>query len=126
MTHNLELSTGREVHTIAGMASHGAADLDGDGLTDLWGESAGELRAFRGETTETWRSLGGFVPAGDLDGEGVADAITPLVVAPTRDPSKNTTGSAWPSWCWARDGSILWKSLLDPWDTGYDHERGEH
>jgi hypothetical protein len=125
MAHMLELSTGREVHTIPGLVSRGAADLDGDGLADLWGECAGELRAFRGETPETWRSLGGFVPAGDLDGDGIADAITSLLVAPNRDPSKNTTGTRTAVARSGRDGRVLWKSLLDPWDTGYDQERGE-
>ena len=35
VTHLLELSTGREVHTIAGLTEPRSADLDGDGLADL-------------------------------------------------------------------------------------------
>ena len=46
----LEATTGIERHTIAGLAQAGFADLDGDGLSDLWGEVRGELRAFRGES----------------------------------------------------------------------------
>ena len=60
VVHLLEASTGRERHTVLGLASAGFADLDGDGLTDLWGEADGELRAFRGEAAEAWRALGRF------------------------------------------------------------------
>ena len=38
-----------------------AADLDGDGLTDLWGEVDHELRAFRGEAPEAWAGSGPFI-----------------------------------------------------------------
>ena len=49
IVHVLEASTGKERHVIEGLAQVHAADLDGDGLTDLWGEVDHELRAFRGE-----------------------------------------------------------------------------
>ena len=45
------------------------ADLDGDGLADLWGAVDGELRAFRGEAPEAWRALGRFEPTGS-SGDG--------------------------------------------------------
>ncbi len=54
------------------LASPKYADLDGDGLTDLWGEVDGELRAFRGEAPEAWRALGRFDRAGSYRGEGPA------------------------------------------------------
>ena len=76
----------------------GVADLDGDGLTDLWGEADGQLRAFRGEAPELWRTLDSFVaarelsrwgnivkPAADLDGDGIGDT---LITGP-RAPSSN-------------------------------------
>jgi hypothetical protein len=87
--HNLEASTGRAVSTVVGMGKVGVADLDGDGLSDLWGEADGQLCAFRGEAPELWRSLGMFSaarefprwpacvvqPAADLDGDGIADTL---------------------------------------------------
>ena len=90
MVQNLEASTGRAVSTAVGLTRVGMADLDGDGLADLWGEADGQLRAFRGEAPEVWRCLGSFVaarevvrwpanivqPAADLDGDGVADTLS--------------------------------------------------
>ncbi len=43
IVHVLEMSTGREVHMITGLTQPRSADLDGDGLSDLWGEVDGEL-----------------------------------------------------------------------------------
>ncbi len=51
----LEASTGRERGRVTGLARAHVADLDGDGLLDLWGEADGQLRAFRGEPPERWR-----------------------------------------------------------------------
>jgi hypothetical protein len=59
----LEASTGRERHAINGLTRTSLADLDGDGMDDLWGDVHGELRAFRGEGAEVWRTLGSFQPA---------------------------------------------------------------
>ena len=69
IVHVLEASSGRERHRVIGLARPGLADLDGDGLTDLWGEVDGELRAFRGEGPEAWRALGRFDGAGWPHGE---------------------------------------------------------
>ncbi len=106
VVHLLEASTGRQRHTVIGLARPRFADLDGDGQTDLWGEVDGELRAFRGEAPEAWRALGRFEPAGsrgaaaeavarskvDFDGDGVADTLIGYVPAPgSFDPE--TTGS---------------------------------
>ena len=49
---------------MIGLERAGFAELDGDGLVDLWGEVDGELRAFRGEGPEAWRALGRFDRAG--------------------------------------------------------------
>jgi hypothetical protein len=65
VVHVLEGSTGRELHTIPGLYRPGASELNDDGLDDLWGEVDGQLRAFRGEPPEAWRSLGRFKPAGE-------------------------------------------------------------
>ena len=64
IVHLLEASTGRERHRVIGLADPGFADLDGDGLVDLWGEVDGEVRAFRSEGAEAWRVLGRFDRAG--------------------------------------------------------------
>ena len=68
VAHVLEASTGRERHVIEGLAQVSASDLDGDGLTDLWGEVDGELRAFRGEAAQKRGSgrAAGPVPPGGL------------------------------------------------------------
>ena len=94
--HMLEASTGRVVHTLPGLGQVHGDDLDGDGLLDLWGEHEGDLRAFRGEGPEAWRALemldparasyletrGEFHPPADLDGDGIGDALTTMVIAP--------------------------------------------
>ena len=56
VVHILEASTGRMLHTIAGLSWPRLADLDGDGLEDLWGSVEGKLRAFRAGPPEAWRS----------------------------------------------------------------------
>ena len=66
--HLLEATTGRERHTIDGLNRASFADLNGDGLADLWGEVDGELRAFRGEAAEAWRALSRFDAAGSYYG----------------------------------------------------------
>ncbi len=97
VVHLLEASTGQEQHTVVGLERARFADLDGDGLGDLWGKADGELRAFRGEAGEAWRALGYFGPGGsggsdmpvsirggervsaggpiDFDRDGVADVL---------------------------------------------------
>ena len=60
--HLLELSSGRELQTLTGLTKPNLADLDGDGLADIWGEVKGQIRAFRGEAPEAWRALGRFQP----------------------------------------------------------------
>ena len=57
---NLEASTGRVSTTALGLNQISVADLDGDGLDDLWGVADGQLHAFRGETPEIWRASAGL------------------------------------------------------------------
>jgi tRNA A-37 threonylcarbamoyl transferase component Bud32 len=76
IVHLLAAAKGREAHAIEGLWRPGTADLDGDGLADLWGAVDGKVRAFRAFAPEAWRALGGFQPAGDLDGDGVSDVVS--------------------------------------------------
>ena len=125
--HLLEASTGKEVHRVMGFSRARFADLDGDGMADLWGNSDGELRAFRGEASEAWRALGLFKVADstdyavetcrdavvDFDGDGVSDALIIAVHAPG-DWGNETTGSHTAVARSGRDGRTIWKTVVDP------------
>ncbi len=133
IVHLLEASTGRERHTVLGLANAKLADLDGDGLADLWGEVDGELRAFRGEAPEAWRALGHFEPAGsfdakveiigsrsvDFDGDGLADLLIADLRAPGVEPFE-TTGSHTAVARSGRDGHVIWKTEVDPRESSLD------
>ena len=137
--HVLESSTGREVHTVAGLTNPRSADFDGDGLVDLWGEVEGELRAFRGEPPEAWRALGGFAaaaanpasadetvqPAADFDGDGIADTLSSLLQAPGNLFTNPDSGSRTLVARSGRDGGVLWKSQADRRKGWYEADRGE-
>ncbi len=124
----LEASTGLERNRAEGLRRPGVADLDGDGLTDLWGEAEGQLRAFRGEPPEAWRTLNFFHPAGkehspwdkshnrpaaDLDGDGIADVLSGNLYDLV-DAEIEPRGSLIAIARSGRDGHLLWKSVLDP------------
>ena len=104
-THVLEASSGREVHTIDGLTDPDVADLDGDGVIDLWGHGDRLLHAFRGEAPEIWRALGKYdragraagpttqgviEPAVDFDHDGIADALIGIFHAPSPESSEPT------------------------------------
>ena len=126
VVHVLEASTGRERHRVLGLARAAVADLDGDGLDDLWGEVDGALRAFRGEAPEAWRALGRFDPAGsfdarvdltwhggvDFNGDGVADTLLGGLGTPG-DELHATIGSHVAMARSGRDGRLIWKSEID-------------
>ncbi len=76
VVHVLAASTGQEVHTIEDFDWPRTADLDGDGLVDLWGSASGKLQGFRAEPPEDWRALGTFETAADFDGDSVTDLMT--------------------------------------------------
>ncbi len=126
--HLLEASTGRELDRAMGLIRASVADLDGDGLLDLWGEAEGQLRAFRGEPPEAWRALGQFPPAwkldytgspnieraaADLDGDGIADTLCGRLNF-TGDSTSEPKGSRTAIARSGRDGHVLWKTVLDP------------
>jgi hypothetical protein len=152
VVHILEGSTGQERHTIPGLYRPEAADLDGDGLDDLWGEVEGHLRVFRGRAPEAWRALGGYKPAGDapslrpprdsasidwstprpdstrfrggadMDGDGIGDALLSEVFPP-HEAWRRLTGSRTAIARSGRDGHILWKTVLDPPPIWDDRDR---
>ncbi len=133
-THILEASTGKEAHSVIGLTTVEVADLDGDGITDLWGDVDGQLHAFRGETPLRWRAIGSYHPAGefalrngdmrepaaDLDGDGINDVLIEQVRAP--DPAYGTRFAVARS---GRDGRLLWKTELDPPRIWYERGHGQ-
>jgi hypothetical protein len=138
----LEASTGRLLQTLPKFASAQVADLDGDGLLDLWGrfegEYKGDLRAFRGEGFEFWRALGGFQPArawdapygpalppaSDFDGDGIGDTLLNRLTAPGLLP-REATGSRTTIARSGRDGRALWKTDLDLRRGWFERNRRE-
>jgi tRNA A-37 threonylcarbamoyl transferase component Bud32 len=115
VVHFLAAATGQEEHTIAGLSWPRTADLDGDGLPDLWGSVDGKLCAFRGGPPEAWRVLDRLHAAGDFDGDGVTDVLSNDLetlrtgLAETMDSRTVIARSG-------RDGRILWRTLFDPRD----------
>jgi hypothetical protein len=130
IVHLLEASTGKERHTINGLAEASLADLDGDGLADLWGDAGGEVRAFRGEAPEAWRALGEFKPAAapdqepgvaagsvvDFDGDGIGDALSASRESGT-DEADDASSAYTAVARSGRDGRAIWKTALDPWEN---------
>ena len=134
--HVLEASTGREQHRVMGMNRIGVADLDGDGLLDLWGDADGQLRALRSDLPEIWRALGSFSPAlrpyatpgwtgsrlpVDLDGDGTADTLV-SDTSFSGDRARGQRGSRTAMARSGRDGHLLWKTVLDPPRFPFDRD----
>lgn len=115
VVHIMAASTGRELHAIEGLSSPATADLDGDGLADLWGELGGNVCAFRGLAAESWRALGGFQPAGDLDGDGLADVVN-NDLGREENATDERTDSRTVITRSGRDGRLLWQAPLEQWE----------
>jgi outer membrane protein assembly factor BamB len=99
-TYTLAAATGRVQARVPGFRALGVADLNRDGLPDLYGTAAEGtmLRAFRGAPPEPWRLLGNaWQPGQDFDGDGIADVID------TNDPEHTTALSG-------DDGHRLWQA----------------
>ena len=147
----LEASTGRKRHAVKDFASAGFADLDGDGLIDLWGDCGGKLRAIRGEAPEAWRALGRFDGASssgasvrtardlgaDFDGDGIFDTlnggdesapaganslIDRLSASVVRRNGEGAVRSAVVRS--GADGHLIWKSPVDRWASWFDASGG--
>jgi tRNA A-37 threonylcarbamoyl transferase component Bud32/outer membrane protein assembly factor BamB len=116
VVHLLAASTGQEAHVVPALSWPSTADLDGDGLDDLWGSDEGTLRAFRSVVPEQWRALGELQPAGDLDGDGIVDVLSnDLAVPAPGDPDERAASRTVLARS-GRDGHLLWRTHLDPWD----------
>ncbi len=112
--------------------------MNGDGVADLWGETDGELRAFRGEASERWRALGYFEPAGainrsggisgssevDFDRDGVPDALISELGAPGTQEHR-TTGSRTATARSGQDGHVIWKTSIDPRGNWFEPKSGD-
>jgi hypothetical protein len=125
IVHLLAGSTGQEVHTIMGLSWPQTADLDGDGLSDIWGSVEGKLRALRGQVPETWRALGKLQRAGDLDGDGIGDVLSDDLAKRSgslqKAPSRTVLARS------GRDGRLLWRTHLgdsEDWSFGPEETPG--
>jgi tRNA A-37 threonylcarbamoyl transferase component Bud32 len=105
-TYVLSAENGRLAHTLPGCVNAEVADLNGDGLPDLYAfrhrlrfDEASEVVSFRGTPPEAWRSLGDWKPAQDYDGDGQADVLL--------QNSKQVTCAS------GRDGHLLWQTEVE-------------
>src|SRR5262249_32172853 len=113
-TYVLSAGTGRLWHTVTDLPEPEVADLDGDGLPELFSfrpdraedwDGGGKLQVIRGRSPEAWRRPeGGWVPAQDW-GDGFPALLT--TTYHTRhpagvEPRQRVTAIS------SRDGGVLW------------------
>ena len=101
-TYIFDSADGRLMETLPGVADPRSADLNGDGLADLFYTVAPQgysrLMAVRGTPPSAWRNLDSapMHVAEDFDGDGIADAIV--------------TEGGQPTAISGRDGRTLWRT----------------
>jgi tRNA A-37 threonylcarbamoyl transferase component Bud32 len=117
-TYLLAAGTGRLASAISGFRARGIANLDNDGLADLWGtekstEISGPrtLRIFRGEAPIAWRRMEKYSPVLDLNGDEISD----LLGTPQGSSPEVTAISG-------EDGQVLWRTNVNP-SPGEDSPR---
>ena len=108
VVHFLAGTTGHEEHTIDGLSWPKTADLDGDGMTDLWGSIDGKLCAFRGRLPEPWRVLDRLHAAADFDGDGLTDVLSNDLESHRTGPTEKMESRTAIARS-GRDGRILWR-----------------
>jgi serine/threonine protein kinase len=115
VVHFLAAATGHEEHSITGLSWPKTADLDGDGWIDLWGSVENKLCAYRGRPSEAWRVIDRLHADSDFDGDGMTDVLSNDLET-LRTGLAETMESRTVIARSGRDGRILWRTLLDPWD----------
>lgn len=73
----LDARTGGLDHLMTESGRPQVADLDGDGVPDLYDlDDPRRVRAWRGGARNAWQRLGQVHPQADVDGDGVADLVS--------------------------------------------------
>jgi tRNA A-37 threonylcarbamoyl transferase component Bud32 len=80
MTYFLSLADGRLQHTLPDVSAVTPADLDGDGIRDLfytvYPQGTARHLAVRGEPPAVWQRLGAWQASQDFDGDGFTDLLS--------------------------------------------------
>jgi hypothetical protein len=126
-TYVLAAGSGRLEHVLQGWFDFRQADLDGDGIPDLYQyrpdqpfQSAwpGKLSALRGLPPAAWRRLDRAAPAQDFNGDGVADLLGEF---PSMFPQSS---DGWGMFAVSgRDGRALWHARIPGMSSPHQADR---